>query len=120
MTPKDQANFRILRVIELQPEITQRELAKQLGISMGKVNYLVNALVEKGLIKIGNFRRAGDKLNKIAYLLTSAGINNRVQLTRSYLARKEVEYEALRSEIEALRQAEMEKAPNPTPGQSKG
>ena len=117
MTPKDHAYFRVLRVLELQPEIPQRELAKQLGISMGKANYLINALLEKGLIKIESFSRTGGKLNKIAYLLTPEGVKNRMQLTRSYLARKEAEYEALKSEIEALRKAEMADMPNTPPKQ---
>ena len=110
MTPKEHAWFRVLRVLELQPEIPQRELAKQLGISMGKANYLINALLAKGLIKIENFQRTGGKLNKIAYLLTPEGVKNRMQLTRSYLARKEAEYEALKAEIDALRSAEMDES----------
>ena len=103
VTPKEQAYFRVLRAVELNPDITQPQLARQLGISMGKANYLINALVDKGLIKIGNFRRRGDKLNKIAYLLTPEGLKNRTELTRNYLARKETEYEALKAEIESLR-----------------
>jgi EPS-associated MarR family transcriptional regulator len=115
MTPKEQAYFRVLRAIELCPEITQRELSQQLGISMGKANYLVNALLEKGLIKIGNFRRSGDKLNKIVYLLTPDGIKNRITLTRSYLARKEAEFEALKAEIDSLRKAETSLTPDYAP-----
>ena len=65
-------------------------------------NYLLNALVEKGLIKIGNFHRSGKKLNKIAYLLTRKGIAHRLKLTQSYLERKRIEYEALKAEIEIL------------------
>lgn len=108
MTPKEHAYFRVLRVLELQPEIPQRELARKLGISMGKANYLVNALLEKGLIKIDNFHRTGGKLNKMAYLLTPEGVKSRMKLTRSYLARKEEEYEALKAEIAALRQVQAE------------
>ena len=108
MTPKEEAYFRVLRAVELNPDITQPLLAKQLGISMGKANYLINALVDKGLIKIGNFRRQGDKLNKIAYLLTPEGLKNRMELTRNYIARKENEYEALKGELESLRLAEQE------------
>ena len=105
VTPKEEAYFRVLRAVELNPDITQPQLAKQLGISMGKANYLINALVDKGLIKIGNFRRQGDKLNKIAYLLTPEGLKNRMELTRNYIARKETEYEALKAELESLRVA---------------
>lgn len=103
MTTQEEAYLRILKILESQPEITQRGLAEALGLSLGKINFLINALVEKGFVKIGNFRRAGDKLNKIAYLLTPEGISNRLQLTRNYLARKEDEYIALKAEIEALR-----------------
>lgn len=106
MTPKEQATFRILRAVELNPGITQRELAKLLGVSNGKTNYLIAALIEKGLIKMGNFRQGEGKLNKIAYLLTPAGIKNRSKLTRDYLACKEAEYEALKAEIESLRQCQ--------------
>ncbi|MFA5372111.1 MAG: MarR family EPS-associated transcriptional regulator [Sideroxydans sp.] len=106
MKPSEQIHFRILRAIESQPDITQRELAQQLGVSKGKTNYLIAALIEKGLIKIGNFQRGEDKLGKIAYLLTAAGIKNRAALTRAYLARKEAEYKALKAEIQALRKME--------------
>jgi EPS-associated MarR family transcriptional regulator len=103
VTPKEEAYFRVLRTVELNPDVTQTQLAKQLGISMGKANYLIRALVDKGLIKIGNFQRRGDKLNKIAYLLTPEGLKNRMELTRNYIARKETEYEALKTELESLR-----------------
>lgn len=103
MTPQELARFQILRLLEQRPELTQRELAGELKISLGKVNYLLNALVEKGLVKIGNFQRGGDKLNKIAYLLTPDGLNRRMAMTRSYLERKTVEYQALKAELEELR-----------------
>ena len=79
-------------------------LARLLGVSNGKANYLIAALIEKGLIKMGNFQHGDGKLNKIAYLLTPYGIRNRAALTRNYLARKEAEYETLKAEIESLRQ----------------
>jgi len=91
--------------------MNQRELAQQLGVSLGKTNYLLNALVEKGWIKIGNFRSSDNKLKKVAYMLTPAGIRERVGLTKNYLARKEVEYEALKAEIQALRRQREESAP---------
>ena len=106
MTPKEQVHFQILRAIEENHEISQRDLARQLGVSNGKVNYLIAALVEKGLLKMAHFGRTGDKLARVAYLLTPEGVKNRVQLTRDYLARKEAEYEALKAEIAALRQVE--------------
>lgn len=116
MTPEEQVHFRVLRAIESNPDISQRELARQLGVSNGKAHYLIAALIEKGFIKMGNFQRRGGKLGKIAYLLTPKGIRSRAALTRGYLARKEAEYEALMSEIEALkaevgdRQSQLEKA----------
>jgi len=103
MTPAEQVHFQILRAIEQNPEISQRDLARQLGISNGKVNYLIAALVEKGLLKMGHFGRTGGKLSKVAYLLTPKGVKNRALLTRDYLARKEAEFEALKAEISALR-----------------
>ena len=104
MTPQEQAHFRMLKIVQDQPDVSQRELAEQLGISLGKTNYLIKALIEKGLIKAGNFQRAENKLKKITYLLTPAGIAKRIQLTRSYLARKEAEYQALHIEIQTLKQ----------------
>lgn len=103
MKPSEQVHFKILRAIESNPEITQRDLAQQLGVSKGKTNYLIAALLEKGLIKIENFQRNEGKLGKIAYLLTPEGIKNRTALTRAYLARKETEYKALKAEIQTLR-----------------
>ena len=103
MTPQEQAHFRVLQILGEHPEINQRELAQRLGVSLGKTNYLLNALIEKGWIKIGNFRRSESKLRKVAYLLTPAGIRHRIRLTGAYLARKEAEYDALKAEIDALR-----------------
>jgi len=103
MTPQQQAHFRALQILSEDPELNQRELAQRLGVSIGKTNYLIKALVEKGWVKIGNFRRSESKLKKVAYLLTSDGIRERIRLTQGYLARKEAEYEALKAEIDALR-----------------
>ena len=108
MTPQEQARFRILRLLEQNPELTQRQLAGELGLSLGKVNYLLNALVEKGQVKIAAFGRSGDKLNRIAYLLTPEGLQSRMAQTRAYLERKTVEYEALHDELADLR-AEVER-----------
>lgn len=73
------------------------------AVSLGKTNYLLKALIEKGWIKLGNFRRADNKLRKVAYVLTPAGIRERIRLTGAYLARKEAEYDALRAEVEQLK-----------------
>lgn len=98
----EQAHLRILKIVEAEPEISQRQLAERLGVSLGKANYLLKALLDKGHIKAGNFLRAENKL-KYAYLLTPEGISAKLQLTRDYLARKEREYIALKDEIEAMR-----------------
>lgn len=111
MTPQQQAHFRVLQILGEHPEINQRDLAQRLGVSLGKTNYLLNALIEKGWIKIGNFQRSDEKLRKIAYLLTPAGIRQRIHLTQGYLARKEAEYEALKVEIAALRRQAVALAP---------
>jgi len=111
VTHHEEAHLRILKIIEKQPEITQRGLATALGVSLGKTNFLVNALIDKGFVKIGNFRQSGDRLNKIVYLLTPEGISNRVQLTRNFLARKEAEYVALKAELKKLRKENVNLAP---------
>lgn len=102
MTPSEQAHLRILKIVEAEPEISQRQLAERLGVSLGKANYLLKALLDKGHIKAGNFLRAENKL-KYAYLLTPDGLKAKLQLTRDYLARKEREYIALKDEIEVMR-----------------
>ncbi len=101
----EEAHLRILKIVEAEPDISQRQLAVRLGVSLGKTNFLVKALLEKGLLKAGNFRRAENKF-KYVYLLTPKGFRERVRLTRAYLARKETEYEALQAEIKALRREE--------------
>ena len=83
-------------------EVSQRELARDTGVSLGKVNYALRALVDKGWIKIGNFRRSETKL-RYAYLLTPKGIDAKARLAREFLARKLHEYDQLHREIESLR-----------------
>lgn len=103
MTPSEQVHFRLLHAIEGDPNVSQRELSKLLGVSKGKTHYLLAALVEKGMLKMGNFGRTEGKLGKVSYLLTPEGVRSRAELTRNYLARKEAEYEALWIEIKTLR-----------------
>lgn len=103
MTPTEQVRFRLLRAIEKDPNVSQRELSRLLGVSKGKTHYLLTALVEKGLLKMGNFGRTDGKLGKVSYLLTPEGVKSRAELTRNYLTRKEAEYEALWAEIKSLR-----------------
>ncbi|SDX67657.1 EPS-associated transcriptional regulator, MarR family [Litoreibacter albidus] len=95
-------HFRILRLLQENPEMSQRDLAKAVGVSVGRMNYVLGALVDKGLVKLGNFTAAKDK-RRYAYVLTPQGIAKRAALTRSFLARKMAEYEALREEIEAIK-----------------
>jgi EPS-associated MarR family transcriptional regulator len=100
-------HFRILRLLQENPEMSQRDLAKAVGVSVGRMNYVLGALVDKGLVKLGNFTAAKDK-RRYAYVLTPQGIAKRAALTRSFLARKVAEYEALREEIETLKKEAVE------------
>ena len=94
--------FRALRLLEANPKLSQRDLAEALGISVGKVNYCLKALLDKGLIKIHNFRASSRKL-RYAYLLTPAGLADKAAITCRFLQRKLAEYDRLREEIESLR-----------------
>ena len=102
MTPREAAHYKVLRLIEEQPEISQRELARSLGVSLGKTHYLLKALLDKGLVKADNFRRSDNKL-AYAYLLTPSGIAAKLELTRAFLRLKEDEYRAAHEEIARLR-----------------
>ena len=99
----EELRYKLLRLLAEEPQISQRDLACRLGISVGKANYCLSALVEKGLVKINNFRKANNKLVYV-YLLTPSGIEAKTQITVSFLQRKMTEYGALQEEIEALRQ----------------
>jgi len=98
----DPHHYKLLKLIEANPAIQQREMAKAMGISLGKANYCLQALVQKGLVKMDNFRRADNKL-AYSYLLTPSGIEEKARLTVSFLKHKVAEYEAIRNEIEELR-----------------
>jgi EPS-associated MarR family transcriptional regulator len=98
---QEEARFQILRLLHENPELTQRELGEQVGVSLGAVNYCLKALIERGLVKAGNFTKSPNKLG-YAYVLTPAGIAEKTMLTGRFLARKKAEYEALRAEIDAL------------------
>lgn len=99
---EDDVHFRILRILEQHPEISQRELSEEVGIALGKVNYVLNALTDKGLVKIRNFRNSQNKL-RYAYVLTPAGLSKKAELAAGFLRRKMAEYDALRAEIEEIR-----------------
>ena len=98
----EEIHYRLLKRIEAQPDITQRQLAQELGVSVGKVNYCLKALVGKGWIKISNFRNSDKKL-AYAYILTPRGAAEKACITVRFLRRKMNEYEAIRTEIEELR-----------------
>lgn len=98
----EESHLRVLRLLEENPHMSQRDLAEASGVSLGKANYCVKALLDKGLIKIQNFRNSQNKL-AYAYLLTPAGISAKADLTALFLKRKIAEYEALRYEIELLK-----------------
>ena len=97
----EERHLKALRLLEQNPEMTQRELAEALGVSVGAANYCLKALVEKGWVKLENFQKNPNKLGYL-YLLTPMGIAARTQLTASFLRRKLAEYEALRREIDQL------------------
>lgn len=102
--------FRVMRLLQENPDLTQRELAAKLGISVGGLNYCLKALMEKGLVKMNNFAHAKNKFGYV-YVLTPHGIAEKAALTHRFLQRKMEEYEALKAEIEAL-QSEVESPGN--------
>ncbi len=103
---EDETHYKLLKILEETPGISQRELAARLGISLGKVNYCLRAVVEKGWVKMGNFRRNPNKLG-YAYLLTPSGIEEKARIAVRFLKRKVDEFDALKLEIERL-QAEVD------------
>jgi len=94
--------FRVLRILEQEPSISQRELASRLGLSLGGLNYCLRALVDKGFVKLENFRNNPKKLGYL-YELTPQGVAEKAALTGRFLQRKMAEYEALRAEIEEIK-----------------
>ena len=96
---KEQDHFEVLRSIQKKPGSSQRELAESLGFSLGKLNYCLGALREKGLVKIKNFQKQKNKVNYIQYVLTPKGIAERTKLTVNFMKRKMKEYDELKSEF---------------------
>ena len=94
--------FRVLRILEKKPDITQREIAQKLGISTSGLNYALNALINKGWVKVYNFSESNNKFG-YAYLLTPSGVLEKLSLTNRFLQRKLQEYEEIKAEIESLR-----------------
>ena len=100
-TLHEETHLKVLRLLQTQPQINQRDLAAALGVSLGKTNFCLQALLDKGLLKMQNFKSSKRKL-AYAYLLTPAGMAEKAALTSRFLKRKTGEYEALKSEIELL------------------
>lgn len=98
----EELHFKLLKTLQANPDVSQRELARALGISLGKANYCLRALIEKGWVKAANFRKSTNKV-AYAYLLTPHGIEEKTRATAHFLRRKVAEYEALEKEIEQLR-----------------
>ena len=96
-------NFKVLRSIQKNPNSSQREIAKSLGFSLGKLNYCLQALKKKGLIKISNFKRNPNKMS-YAYILTPKGIKQKTQLTLNFMTRKMREYDELKKEYIILKE----------------
>ena len=91
----------ILRKIEENPNLTQRQIAEHLGLSLGKINYLIKALISKGFLMIGNFKRSDNKLGYL-YLLTPEGVETKKKLTILFLQRKSEEFDKLKKEMEQI------------------
>ncbi len=98
----DSSLLGVLRLLDESPSRSQREVAHELGMSLGKANYVLRALLDKGLVKVQNFRNSQNKRG-YAYLLTPEGVAAKAELTRAFLERKIEEYDALRLEIERLK-----------------
>lgn len=111
---QEDTRFRVLRLLDDNPEMSQREMAKAVGVSVGAMHYVLNALIEKGLVKLGNFTAAEDK-RRYAYKLTLQGISEKAAMTRRFLLRKIEEHDALKAEIDSLT-AELPEAQLPQSG----
>lgn len=103
--PQEAVRLRVLRLLQGNPRLNQRQIAAELGISLGRANYCLRALVDRGLVKIQNFQKHGNKLGYI-YLLTPQGIAHKSRLAGHFLKLKLAEYESLREEIASI-QAEI-------------
>jgi len=97
----DENRYKLLKLLHENPDMNQRQIASALGLSLGKANFCLKALVEKGWVKVGNFSRSPNK-RAYVYLLTLRGIEEKAAVTRDFLERKQKEYEDLKAEIEEL------------------
>ncbi|MEO7157246.1 MAG: MarR family EPS-associated transcriptional regulator, partial [Vicinamibacterales bacterium] len=98
----DVARLAVLRLLATTPDLSQRALSERLGLSLGKAHYVLHALLDKGQVKVRNFRRSDRKL-AYAYVLTPTGLSEKLRLTKRFLLHKEAEFEALKQTIDALR-----------------
>ena len=98
---QEDTHFRVLRMLQANPDLTQREIAQQLGLSTSGLNYCLNALIDKGWVKVQNFSQSKNKFGYI-YVLTPQGLQEKIHLAHRFLLRKQSEYQALRSEIDSL------------------
>jgi EPS-associated MarR family transcriptional regulator len=103
LRPAGETHYKLMRMIEANPEISQRDVARELGISLGKVNYSLRALMQRGWVKATNFKNSNNKAAYM-YLLTPRGIEEKASLSMRFLVIKMQEYERLRAEIEEMRQ----------------
>jgi len=99
---KSDTEYLILRILKDNPKVTQRQLSKELGLSLGKTNYVINALIDKGWVKFSNFKRSDNKRGYL-YLLTPEGVAKKSILAQNFLNRKSEEYNRLKEEIETLK-----------------
>jgi EPS-associated MarR family transcriptional regulator len=100
---QEDTHFRVLRLLQENPDLTQRELAERLGISVGGLNYCLKAMIERGLVKMRNFAQSKNKFGYV-YVLTPSGIAEKAAITHRFLQRKMEEYEALKTEIQVLKE----------------
>jgi len=96
----EQDHFEVLRKIQKKPDTSQRELAEELGFSLGKLNYCLKSLQKKGLVKLENFKKQQNKISYLRYVITPKGISERTKLTIDFMKRKMKEYDELKNELE--------------------
>lgn len=99
---REDVHFRVLRLLESRPDASQREIAEELGVSLGAINFCVKALIDKGHIKLANFKASKNKLGYV-YVLTPEGITLRSKLASGFIKRKMAEFEAIQAELKQLR-----------------
>lgn len=99
---REDVHFRVLQLLENRPDASQREIAKKLGVSLGAINFCINALIDKGHIKLANFKASKNKLGYV-YMLTPDGITHRARLAADVIERKMIEFKAIQAELEQLR-----------------